>query len=116
MHPAAAGFFALLVVVLSFCSGCTSTTVGNTRYENQSVQTTISHAGEPANLTVQVTVYRINTLSQELYTVISTPVPLSPGETLVTLPVDLPPGPYKLYVYVLGDNDRKTAVIRDITV
>lgn len=116
MHFATAGLFALLVISLSFCSGCTSTTVGNTWYENQSVRTTISHTGEPADLTVQVTVYRIDSMSQEFYTVLSTPVSLSQGETLVTIPGELPPGSYKIFVYVLGDNDRKTAVIRDITV
>jgi len=106
----------MLVISLSFCSGCTSTTVGNTWYENQSVRTTISHTGDPADLTVQVTVYKLGNLDQEFYTVLSTPVSLSPGDTLVTIPGELPPGSYKLYVYVLGDNDRKTAVIRDITV
>lgn len=116
MHFVTAGLFALLVISFSFCSGCTSTTVGNTWYENQSVRTTISHSGEPANLTVQVTVHRIETMSQEFYTVLSTPVSLPQGETIVTIPGELPPGSYKLYVYVLGDNDRKTAVIRDITV
>lgn len=113
---ATAGFVILLVITLSFCSGCTSPSVGNTWYENQSVKTTISHTGEPANLTVQVTVYRIESLSQEYYTVLSAPVSLSQGDTLVTIPGELPPGSYKLFVYVLGDNDRKTAVIRDITV
>ena len=111
-----AGLFAVLIISLSFCSGCTSTTVGDTWYENQSIRTTISHTGEPADLTVQVTVYRIDIMSQEFTTVLSTPVSLPQGNTLVTIPRELPPGSYKLYVYVLGDNDRKTAVIRDITV
>lgn len=114
--PVATAGFVVLLITLSFCSGCVSTTVGNTWYENQSVKTTISHTGEQANLTVQVTVYRIESLSQEYYTVISAPVSISHGDTLVTIPGELPPGSYKLFVYVLGDKDRKTAVIRDITV
>ena len=116
VYFATAGFLALLVISLSFCSGCVSTTVGNTWYENQSVRTTISHAGDPADLTVQVTVYKLGNLNQEFSTVLSTPVSLPPGETIVSLPAELPPGSYKLFVYVLGDNDRKTAVIREITV
>ncbi|MDD5143662.1 hypothetical protein [Methanoregula sp.] len=116
IHLVTAGLLFMLVICLSLCSGCISTTVGNTWYENQSVRTTISHAGEPADLTVQVTVFKIGHIDQHIYTVLSTPVSLSRGDTLVTIPVDLPPGSYKLYVYVLGDNDRKTAVIRDITV
>lgn len=116
LHRVTAGLLILLIICLSLCTGCVSTTIGNTWYENQSVRTTISHSGEPADLTVQVTVYKLGSLDQQLYTVLSTPVSLSRGDTLVTIPVDLPPGPYKLFVYVLGDNDRKTAVIRDITV
>lgn len=116
MHFITAGLFAVLIISLSFCSGCTSTTVGDTWYENQSVRAMVSHTGEPANLTVQLTVYRIDGMSQEFFTVINTPVSLSQGDTLVILPTELPPGSYKLFVYVLGDNDRKTAVIRDITV
>jgi hypothetical protein len=76
----------------------------------------ISHTGDPADVRVQVTVYRISDLHQELYTILDVPVSLSLGDTLVVVPGELPPGSYKLYVYVLGDNDRKTAVIRDITV
>jgi hypothetical protein len=116
VHFLTAGILALLVIALSLSSGCVSTTVGNTWYENQSVRATVSHTGDPANLTVQVTIYRIDGMSQELYTVLSTPVSLSPGDKLVSLPTALPPGNYKIFVYVLGDNDRKTAVIRDITV
>lgn len=116
MHFLAAGLLVLLVAALLLSSGCISTAVGNTWYENQSVRATVSHTGEPANLTVQVTVYRIDGMSQEFFTVITTPVSISHGDTLVILPTELPPGSYKLFVYVLGDNDRKTAVIRDIIV
>lgn len=116
VHFLTAGILALLVVALALSSGCVSTTVGNTWYENQSVRAMVSHTGEPANLTVQVTVYRIDGMSQEFHTVINTPVSLAQGDTLVSLPTELPPGSYKLFVYVLGDNDRKTAVIRDISV
>jgi hypothetical protein len=116
VHFLTAGLLALLVVALSLSSGCVSTTVGDTWYENQSIRTIVSHTGEPANLTVQVTVYRIDGMSQEFHTVLSTPVSVSQGDTRVTHPTELPPGSYKLFVYVLGDNDRKTAVIRDITV
>jgi len=111
-----AGAWAVLVLILSLCAGCLATTVGDAWYENQSVRTTITHTGAPADLRVQVTAYRISGISQEPYAVFDTPVSLTPGENPVSVPGELPPGSYKLYIYVLGDNDRKTAVIRDITV
>ena len=112
----ATGAWIVFILVLSLCAGCLATTVGDTWYENQSVRTTITHTGAPADLRVQVTVYRISGLSQEPYAVFDAPVSLTAGNNPVSVPGELPPGSYKLYIYVLGDNDRKTAVIRDITV
>lgn len=105
-----------MVLVFCLCAGCLSTTVGDAWYENQSVRTMISHPGDPAEVSVQVTVYKISNLSQERYTVISTPVSLVRGDNFVAVPGELPPGTYKLYIYVLDDGGRKTAVIRDIVV
>ena len=105
-----------VLITLSLCAGCLSTAVGDTWYENQSVWMKISHTGEPADVHVQVTVYRLSNLTQEKYTVFDAPVSLVPGENSVTVPGELMPGSYKLYVYVLKDGDRKTAVIRDIVV
>ena len=110
-----AGGLLVLFLAFSLCAGCTSTTVGNTWYENESIKTMINHAGDPAEIHVQVTVYRISNLAQEQYTVLNAPVTLARGDSIVTIPGKLPSGTYKLYVYVLGDNDRKTAVILDIT-
>lgn len=111
-----AGSLLVFSLIFCLCAGCTSTTIGNTWYENESVKTMITHAGNPADINVQVTVYRISGLAQEQYTVLNAPVTLARGENLVTIPGNLPSGSYKMYVYVLSDNDRKTAVIRDITV
>jgi hypothetical protein len=105
----------LLLIVL--CSaGCLSTTVGDTRYDNGTLTVKIGHTGEPADDVVQVTIYRIANMTQEKYTVTSAPARLSRGENVVGVPARLEPGTYKLYIYILGDGDRKTAVIRDIEV
>ena len=93
MHLVTAGLLFMLVICLSLCSGCISTTVGNTWYENQSVRTTISHAGEPADLTVQVTVFKIGHIDQHIYTVLSTPVSLSRGIRLSPSPWICRPDP-----------------------
>lgn len=109
-----AGLSVLFMVLL--CAGCLSTEVGDTRYDNRSVQISISHAGDPVDVHIQVSVFRIAGMTQEQYTIVSAPATLVNGENLVSVPVELKPGSYKLFVYVLRDGDRKTAVIRDIVV
>jgi len=106
----------LVLVLFPLCAGCLSTGVGDAWYGNNSIKVNISHTGEPADVNVQVTVYQIANLKQEMYTIVDTPTRLANGENTVVVPVQLSPGSYKLYVYVLGNGDRKTAVIRDITV
>jgi len=106
----------IVMILLALCAGCMSTTVGDAGYDNNSVMVHVTHSGEPADVTMQVTIYRIANLTQEKFTVASVPVTLRNGENTVVAPVRLGPGNYKLYVYILGDGDRKTAVIRDIVV
>ena len=114
MHLAlAAGTILILVMV---CAGCISVNTGDTSYRNHSVMVQITNTGEPAQVTVQVTAYRIQDLHQQLYTTADAPAMILNGETDVAVPIDLEAGTYKLFIYVLSDGDRKTAVIRDITV
>lgn len=110
----AAGLVILVTAV--FCAGCTSFSVGDVGYANQSIVIDITHAGEPADAHVQVTIYRIANLTQEQLAILGAPVSLVPGKNTLIVPARLLPGSYKLYVYIIKDGDRKTAVIRDITV
>jgi hypothetical protein len=114
VFPLLAG--SLVLVVLAACAGCAGTNVGDTNYRNHSLAVTISHAGDPENVHIQVTVYRITGLEQQVSLVTGTDAMLQTGQNRVVVPVDLEPGQYKLYIYVLSNGDRKTAVIRDIRV
>jgi len=112
--PLAAGIIVLLTAV--FCAGCMSTSVVDVGYSGQSIVLDITHAGEPMDAYVQVTVYRLANLTQEQQVILGSPVSLLPGKNSLTIPARLDPGSYKLFVYIFRDGDRKTAVIRDITV
>jgi hypothetical protein len=105
----------ILVLALLF-AGCLSMNVGDASYRNRSVMVQITNSGETSDVTVQVTAYRIQDLHQQIYTVAGAPATIVHGETDVIVPVELEPGTYKLFVYILMGGDRKTAVIRDITV
>jgi uncharacterized protein (DUF58 family) len=110
-------FVAGTVLVLALlCAGCISVNGGDALYRNRSIMVQITNTGEPADVTVQVTAYRIQDLHQQMYTIAEAPATIRTGETDVAVPVDLEPGAYKLYIYVISGGDRKTAVIRDITV
>jgi hypothetical protein len=107
-----------LFFVILLCAGCISVNTGDISYRNRSVivQITNTDTGKPAQVTVQVTAYRIQDLHQQLYTTSDAPATILNGEMDVAVPIDLEPGTYKLYIHVISDGDRKTAVIRDITV
>jgi hypothetical protein len=112
-------FFLAAAAILSLalaCTGCLSMNVGDASYHNRSVMVQVSDTGEPSGVTVQVTAYRIQDLHQQMYTIAEAPAVIQHGDTIVTVPVELEPGSYKLYIYILSGGDRKTAVIRDITV
>lgn len=106
----------VLLILFSFLCGCVSSSVGTISYTNSGLQTTIENAGQPADAFVQVTIYKVNGLSQEEYTVLMTGVKLKSGNNTVIIPVTLDPGTYKLKIYLIQDGERKTAVIRDIVV
>jgi hypothetical protein len=53
---------------------------------------------------------------QQEENVTMTPVKLESGNNTILIPGTFKPGTYKLYMYVLRNGDRETAVIRDIVV
>ena len=53
----------ILILVL-VCAGCISVNAGDASYRNRSVMVQITNTGEPADVTVQVTAYRIQDLHQ----------------------------------------------------
>ena len=108
-----------LLIVLSFAilsAGCVSTSVGEVGYSGQSIDIDITHAGEPLDAYVQVTVYRLANLTQEQQEILGAPVSIFPGKNTLSIPARLDYGSYKLFVYIISNGDRKTAVIRDIMV
>jgi hypothetical protein len=106
---------ALLVIAL-LGAGCTSATVGDVKYRNGTILVPVTNTGEPGEAYVQLTVYGVRDLRQQELTWFQEPVVLRRGGNTVVVRGDLPPGSYKLYIYVVKDGERKTAVIRDIEV
>ncbi len=110
-------FSSLLIFALLLGAGCISSAeIGDVAYRNSSIIIPVTCTGEPSDAFVQVTVYTIRNFEQRELTSLQEPVRLLPGPNEVAVPVNLPPGTYKLYLYVLRPGERETATIRDIVV
>ena len=112
--PVAVSSAFLLLALL--CAACTSALIGDVTYADGSLQVPVINSGESTEALVQVTVFSVKDFHQEEQQVIQQPVVLRAGENRVRIPLDLPPGSYKLYVYILKPGERQTATIRDIVV
>jgi len=104
----------LLLIILA--AGCTSLSVGTVTYGNGNLTIGIAGPASPQDIGVQVTVYAVDEYSQHVLFTTGTTATLTGGETTVEIPAQLSPGKYKVYVYLIRDGERETAVIRDITV
>jgi hypothetical protein len=109
----------ILVVVLTVMgivlAGCISTSVGDVAYKDGNFSIAVT-SPKAADAYIQVTVFRIADFQQVESAVFETPVSLVQGENRVIVPGQIGPGEYKLYVYVIDNGTRRTAVIRDIRV
>jgi hypothetical protein len=106
---------ALLVFFLLIC-GCVSSNVGDISYTGSGLSATINNPGQPADGFIQVTIYKVNGLVQQEYTVVMKGMKLESGQNTVIIPVTLESGSYKLNIYLFEKGERKSAVIRDIVV
>ena len=106
----------ILLCTLMVLAGCIAVAIGETSYADGNIRIHISNTGAPAETYIQVTVYEIKDFRQQEFTVLNTTTLLEPGENVVSVPGNLHPGSYKLIIYLIRDNDRKSAGIRDILV
>lgn len=107
--------FLVLVATGILLAGCLSTSVGDVSYTNGMISISVM-SPEEAEAYIQITVFRLTGLHQDEAAVFGTPVSLVKGENRITIPGQIDAGEYKLYVYVIQNGTRRTAVIRDIRV
>jgi hypothetical protein len=106
---------ALLILFVSLC-GCVSSSIGDVGYSGDNITASINNPGDPSDAFMQVTIYRIDGLSQLEHSVVFASAKLKTGDNIVQIPAPLDPGTYKLKMYLIQNGERKTAVIRDIVV
>jgi hypothetical protein len=103
-------------IILVLSAGCTSFAIGDVTPTDQGMKVHVTNSGDPINAGIQLRVFRIHDLAQQELTNTGVTVALDHGENVVTVPVRIEPGTYKLYVYVTMNGERKTATIKDIVV
>lgn len=111
--PVSVTIFFLASVI---ATGCMSTAIGDLQYTDNMFRINIVQNEMPADVFLQLTIFRTDGFSQQEYNVTLEQTRLEPGSNTILVPSRLEPGTYKIYVYVIEDGRRKTAVIRDIEV
>jgi len=106
----------LLMILAIFSAGCFETSFGVVEYSYPLLNVEIINSGEETDAYVQVTVFDLSDFRQIETGKYVEDVNLKKGSNLVSVPVELEKGTYKLYIYLIVNGERKVAEIRDIGV
>jgi len=97
-------------------AGCMSASIGTISFENGNLFITATNDGQPVQAVLQVTISEIRDFTQtEIYKKADF-IQFASGTRQYQIPVDLTPGSYKVYVYIIVDGDSKARVVRDLVV
>ncbi|HZD42454.1 MAG TPA: hypothetical protein VE134_00200 [Methanomicrobiales archaeon] len=108
----------LLAALCTFgiLAGCVESSFGDVSYDGKVFHIAATNGESPVDAVLQVTAFRVGDLNQEKAFENVSVVRFEQGSNTYTVPADLQPGDYKLYVYLTIGNERKASVIRDIVV
>ncbi|MCM2466028.1 hypothetical protein DIC75_06810 [Methanoculleus sp. CWC-02] len=113
-------YVSLLILVLAALvgtAGCLSTAFGEVTYSGDALQVHVEQTGEPVeNAVLQVTIMEVVGLEQHEAFSEARYIDLDRGENEYTIPVDLQPGSYKVFLTIFVGDERRTSVIRDLEV
>ena len=106
----------LLLVLCATLAGCMSASIGDISYQNESLEIRATNEEQTSQAVLQVTVYRIQDFTQTEVFKKAEFIEFKAGIDVYTVPVQLEPGTYKVYVYIIVDGDSKARVVRDLVV
>jgi hypothetical protein len=108
----------LLAILFAASSipGCMEGTIGSVRYEGTTLVVPVTYSGSPSPGLIQVTVNSVHGLSQAEQGRYFKTFSLGGGSQEIGIPLELPPGRYKIYVYLTADSRREAGVIYDLVV
>lgn len=107
----------LILTAFAGAAGCLSTTFQEVTYGDDGLEISVENSGKPVeNAVLQVTIMKVEGFKQSEVYRKAQYVDLDSGRNAYTIPVDLEPGSYKLFLIVLVGDERKASVIRDLEV
>lgn len=107
----------LTLAVLAGSAGCLSTAFGEVIYSGDALQVHVENTGEPVqNAVLQVTIMEVSALEQHETFSGARYIDLDRGENEYTIPVNLQPGSYRVFLTVFVGDERRTSVIRELEV
>lgn len=104
------------VILVTLLSGCMTTGFGTISYTPGALHLNVSGAENRTDAVLQVTIFALQDLQQQEIYKHADYVSVMKGENSYTESVTLPPGSYRVYLYLTYGNERKAAVIRDLKV
>lgn len=116
MHHAAR--YAILLVALLATAGCTAGEpgFGPVEYRDGNLSVTVTTPAPIVHAALQVTVSALDGLQQREVFAEARYVDLSTGTNRFTYAVTLPDGAYRCYIHLYDGQQRRGAVIRELTV
>lgn len=107
----------LILTAFAGAAGCLSTTFQEVTYGDGGLEISVENSGKSVeNAVLQVTIMKVEGFKQSEVYRKAQYVDLDSGRNVYTIPVDLEPGSYKLFLIVLVGDERKASVIRDLEV
>ncbi len=104
----------LLLAVVAVSAGCLSYSIGAVSYDGDVVHVSVDNKAGVRDVSMQITVFDLSDFKQVEVDKIVRSVNLNEGINDVTFDVGLQPGFYRLYVYMMKDDERLGCVIEDI--
>jgi hypothetical protein len=112
-----AAFLILALAVLTGAAGCLTTTFQDVIYDGDALQIAVENRDEPVEKAVfQVTIIEVGSLEQNKVFCQAQYIDLDRGLNEYTVPVDLQPGSYRLFLTIFVGDERRGSVIRDLEV
>lgn len=110
-------FLILVLAVLAGAAGCLSTTFQEVTYSGDALEVSVENTDKPVeNAVLQVTIMEVSALEQHEVFSEARYIDLDTGENEYTIPVDLQPGSYKVFLTIFVGDERRTSIIRELEV
>jgi hypothetical protein len=90
--------------------------IGEVSYRSNNLYVSATNQDPSAQAVLQVTVFRIENLTQTEIFRQAEFIQFESGTHEYQMPVTLPPGTYKIYIYISVNGDSKARVVRDLVV